>query len=102
MMRHWALMGALLVALCFGATGCIGEDSDCGPGETCTCGELGDCELACEGGDCTFECAGEGDCDFDCPDGGCTAICSGSGTCTLSCTTDCELSCEGSGECINF
>jgi hypothetical protein len=84
------------------ASGCIGNSSgDCGPGETCTCSGIGNCERSCPEGDCDFVCDGIGNCILSCEGGGCSMACQGTGNCTLDCpgggcTTDCEVT----GNCI--
>ena len=97
------LASVVCVLLASVLAGCnIGNTSGtCGPGETCKCDGIGNCQWSCPGGDCDFYCEGTGNCIFTCEGGNCDLVCENTGNCIMDCPgDDCSITCNGNGNCI--
>lgn len=97
-----AVLGfAILTSGCFGVDSEIGNvEKTCTAGQSCVCDVLGNCDLHCPGGGCTFRCEGTGNCITDCTSN-CTMDCvGGTGNCSLTCSgTGCQSNCLQVGNC---
>jgi hypothetical protein len=125
MKRVFASLVLFLGVVSFAMVGCGDDDGDpeCVRGTACVC--QGDCSKTC-GGDgkgCSFSCPKDATCSFSCPGGGCsvdgqnaksvTVDCPSVGGCAVtcngggdvckitSCTTSCQLTCDGATTCEN-